>query len=257
MLIDWFTVAAQIINFLILVALLKHFLYGPVLRAMATREEKIATQLRAAQAEKEKARAEADAYLKKNKDWETERLEMFTQAKEAAKTERNELIVKAHQEVDLLQAKWHETIEHQKTAFLQNLRKRVIRQVYDTARRVLKDLANADLEDQITTVFIQRLKALDHEKWEKIAEALQDKKNALVIESAFEVSQKDREKITGFLEKQLQQKVMLVYKIEPGTICGLTLKSPGHKIAWDLNDYLEKLEEEIAKTFMGLKTQDS
>ena len=35
---DWFTVIAQIINFLILVALLKRFLYGPIIRAMERRE---------------------------------------------------------------------------------------------------------------------------------------------------------------------------------------------------------------------------
>ena len=34
MLIDWFTVAAQVVNFLILVWLLKRFLYQPILNAI-------------------------------------------------------------------------------------------------------------------------------------------------------------------------------------------------------------------------------
>ena len=45
MLIDWFTVAAQAVNFLILVWLLKRFLYKPVLAAIDEREKRIATQL--------------------------------------------------------------------------------------------------------------------------------------------------------------------------------------------------------------------
>ncbi|MCH9698254.1 MAG: F0F1 ATP synthase subunit B, partial [Gammaproteobacteria bacterium] len=45
MLIDWFTVSAQIINFLILVWLLKRFLYQPILNAIDAREQRIATQL--------------------------------------------------------------------------------------------------------------------------------------------------------------------------------------------------------------------
>ena len=49
MLIDWFTVCAQIVNFLVLVALLKHFLYGPILRAMDAREQTIAGRLAEAQ----------------------------------------------------------------------------------------------------------------------------------------------------------------------------------------------------------------
>ncbi|MBU0908993.1 MAG: F0F1 ATP synthase subunit B, partial [Proteobacteria bacterium] len=59
--IDWFTFCAQIINFLILVWLLKKVLYQPVLNAMAEREAKIAARLndaaeQAAQAEHEKGK---------------------------------------------------------------------------------------------------------------------------------------------------------------------------------------------------------
>ena len=45
MLIDWFTVVAQIVNFLVLVALMKHFLYGRLLRAIDEREAGIAARL--------------------------------------------------------------------------------------------------------------------------------------------------------------------------------------------------------------------
>ena len=43
--IDWFTVVAQIVNFLTLVGLLKKFLYGPIIRAMDDRERRIASRL--------------------------------------------------------------------------------------------------------------------------------------------------------------------------------------------------------------------
>ncbi len=49
MLINWFTVLAQIVNFLILVYLLKRFLYGPIIRAMQEREKKIARRLQDAE----------------------------------------------------------------------------------------------------------------------------------------------------------------------------------------------------------------
>ncbi len=45
MLIDWFTVSAQFINFIVLVLLMKRFLYRPILEAMAARERQIATAL--------------------------------------------------------------------------------------------------------------------------------------------------------------------------------------------------------------------
>ena len=52
MLIDWFTVIAQVINFLILVWLLKRFLYQPIVSAIDARERRIATELANADAKK-------------------------------------------------------------------------------------------------------------------------------------------------------------------------------------------------------------
>ena len=45
MLIDWFTIIAQALNFLILAWLLKRFLYRPVLNALDEREKLIASEL--------------------------------------------------------------------------------------------------------------------------------------------------------------------------------------------------------------------
>ena len=46
MLIDWFTVGAQTLNFVILVWLMKRYLYKPVLDAIDAREQRIASELR-------------------------------------------------------------------------------------------------------------------------------------------------------------------------------------------------------------------
>ncbi len=45
MLIDWFTVGAQVVNFAILVWLLKRFLYKPIIDAIDAREKRIALAL--------------------------------------------------------------------------------------------------------------------------------------------------------------------------------------------------------------------
>ena len=47
--IDYFTIIAQIINFLILVFLLRHFLYRPVITAMDEREQKMVSRLKDAE----------------------------------------------------------------------------------------------------------------------------------------------------------------------------------------------------------------
>ena len=59
MLINWFTVAAQVVNFLILLYLLKRFLYRPILGAMEERERRIASAMEEATKAEEAARQKA------------------------------------------------------------------------------------------------------------------------------------------------------------------------------------------------------
>jgi F-type H+-transporting ATPase subunit b len=86
MLIDWFTVAAQLVNFLILVWLLKHFLFKPITNAIDTREKRIATELANADAKKADAEKERVAFEKKNQDFDQQRTALMNKATEDAKS---------------------------------------------------------------------------------------------------------------------------------------------------------------------------
>jgi len=60
--IDWLTVAAQVVNFLILVYLLKRFLYKPVIAAMDRREARIRDRLEKAREREQEAQSRAESY---------------------------------------------------------------------------------------------------------------------------------------------------------------------------------------------------
>ena len=62
MLIDWFTVGAQALNFIVLVWLLKRFLYKPILNAIDAREKLIAAKLADADTKVAEAKKERDAF---------------------------------------------------------------------------------------------------------------------------------------------------------------------------------------------------
>ena len=62
MLIDWFTVGAQALNFLILILLMKRFLYKPILNAIDGREKRIAKELKDADAKKPRRKMSAMSF---------------------------------------------------------------------------------------------------------------------------------------------------------------------------------------------------
>jgi hypothetical protein len=87
MLIDWFTVGAQVVNFLILVWLLKRFLYKPILHAIDERERRIAKELADADTRKTEAEKERDKFQKRNDEFDEQREELLSKAKGEARAE--------------------------------------------------------------------------------------------------------------------------------------------------------------------------
>jgi len=112
MLIDWFTVGAQALNFLILVWLMKHFLYQPIVHAIDAREKKIAAELADADAKKAEAHKERDEFQHKNEEFDQQRAALFSKATDDAKAERQRLLDEARKAAEALSAKRQETLRN-------------------------------------------------------------------------------------------------------------------------------------------------
>ena len=102
MLIDWFTVAAQALNFLILVWLMKRFLYKPILNAIDEREKRIAAELANADAKKAEAQKEHDEFQHKNTEFDQQRAALLSKATGEAQAERQRLLDEARKAADAL-----------------------------------------------------------------------------------------------------------------------------------------------------------
>jgi F-type H+-transporting ATPase subunit b len=261
--IDWFTLIAQIINFLILVVLLKRFLYKPIIRAMDEREANIASRMKEAEEKIAGAQQEVESYRQKQQELQQQRDAMLAQAGEEASAHRQELINQARADVDEVKAKWYEALEREKDAFLKDLRQRAIAQVYNVVRDALAALANEDLEEQIIDVFIERIQKLDEDQRKMMLAALKNSPKVF-IRSTFAIAEERRQKIKKVVQAQFANNVDVSFETSADLICGLEMKSGGYKVAWHLEDYLANLEESLSKVlevdksrFIGEEVENS
>ncbi|MGK7874105.1 MAG: ATP F0F1 synthase subunit beta [Xenococcaceae cyanobacterium] len=252
MLIDWFTTAAQIVNFLILVALLKHFLYGPITKAMEKREQRIANLLQEAAAKVEDAQREADLYRQKQQELEDQREALLNRAKQQVEAQRQVLMRQTRAEVDIIQAKWYEAVQREKQTFLQDLRQRAGQQIAMIARRALGDLANVSLEQQIVETFIERLHHLDNSQLKAIrSSSTTNPKHELVIRSTFTIPPEKRSKLIHAIQEQIGQGVEVKFETISEPICGIELHNHGYKISWNLGHYLKELEANMERALVN------
>ena len=181
--IDYFTTLAQMVNFLILVLLLKHLLYAPILKLMDERERVITSRLEEVEEKKREAEEERETYLKKKQEISAEHEEMLIRAKEDAKSFRAELEKKAEAEVERSKAEWYGAVESEKKAFLDDLKERTGKQVYAISRRVLQDLADEVLERQMTRTFIERLEEMEVSEKEAFKEFYKYPEQLIVVDA--------------------------------------------------------------------------
>jgi len=80
-LIDWFTVGAQALNFVILVWLMKRFLYRPILDGIDAREQRIAAELADADRRKAEAQTERSDFQHKNEELDRQRARLLGEAR--------------------------------------------------------------------------------------------------------------------------------------------------------------------------------
>ncbi|MCL4472949.1 MAG: F0F1 ATP synthase subunit delta [Actinobacteria bacterium] len=263
--LDAFTIIAQIFNFVVLMLLLRRFLYGPIVRTMDARETHITMELDEAERKECEARHEAAELKREREELEDQRGEFLTQAQMDADQKRNELVKEARDEVEARKAAWQEAIAREKESFLDNLRQRAGEQVYIITRRVLSDLANVDLEQFIIDSFLKRLRSMEDEGLDRVAaqmselrrlEADEAEKSALpkpeaAITTAFDIDEDARRRIEQAVHERLGPNVQVRFEVTPKLICGIELKTRGYKAAWSLQDYLETLDESLSRAFTG------
>jgi F-type H+-transporting ATPase subunit b len=247
MLIDWFTVGAQIVNFLILMALLKYFLYDRITGAMDAREEKINSRLEEAERKEKEAQEKVKALDEEKNKMTEKRDQLMAEAKEKAESRHKQWEQEAREEVEALRERWKDALARQKDSFARDLRQSVVEQVYGVCRRALEDLAGEALEERIIDTFISRIQKMDSGQKKQWVQSLKTADRPALVRSAFETKTAMRRKITRVLHDEISKELDVDYHTEPDMLAGIELKAAGKKIAWSLQNYLDTLEDSVAE----------
>jgi len=245
MLIDWFTVGAQALNFLILVWLMKRYLYKPIRHAIDEREKRIAAELANADAKKAEAKKEHDEFQHKNAEFDQQRAALLSKATGEAEAERQRLLDEARKAAVALNSKRQEALRSEEHALHQAIRQRTQQEVFAIARKALTDLATTSLEERLGEVFTRRLREMDGKAKEGLGAALKTASDPAVVRSTFDLPAEQRAAIQNALNETFSAEIRVRFETAPDLISGIELLTNGQKVAWSIADYLASLEKGV------------
>jgi F-type H+-transporting ATPase subunit b len=241
-LIDWFTVCAQAINFLILVWLLQRFLYKPVLAAIDAREKTVAAKIAEAADQVTKARVAGEELHKRNEDFDHEREGLMRKATEEVAAQRQRLIESARQDSQLLRVKLTQSLAAERAELAHQLSVLTQAEVFALTRKALTELAGASVEDRMMEVLIEQLRKLPADQ--KPVPAGADR--VVLVRSAHDPSPAGRANLEAALRECIEGNISVRFETASELVCGLELSVGGVKLAWSVSDYLSTLASDAA-----------
>jgi F-type H+-transporting ATPase subunit b len=247
MLIDWFTVIAQVVNFLILVWLMKRFLYAPILKAIDAREKRIAAELADAEAKKSEARRECEEFKRKNEELDQQHQSLLSQAVMDVQTEKQRLLEDARKEAEDFRARQQDALISDCNNLKEGIVRRIREEVFAIARKTLGDLASESLEEHMIEAFLRRCRVLTDDEKNGLQSAFKAAAGPAIVRSVFPLSMEQRNTLERMAKEILDCCCPFHFETSPDSVSGIELSVNGYEVAWNIEEYLQTLENNVVE----------
>jgi F-type H+-transporting ATPase subunit b len=245
--IDGFTLVAQIANFLLLLFLLRLFLFRPVKRVMQARERRIAEEHQAAERALADAEERAAELAAEREAFARERHERLAAVAREVEEVREKRLDEVAAEAEAAREAWREDMRRQTDDLTAALRRETAEVLGDALRSGWRELADEDLEARALTTFAQRLRALDDDTRRALAEAAG--RGPLRIATAFEPSEAQRTELLQALDDALGKggEVEADFERDPELLAGVTLRAGDRRVGWSVRHQVDALQRAWAE----------
>ena len=237
-----FTFVATIVNFLILVVLLRIFLYKRVLKAVEARRTRIENRWNEAETAREDAERSRREYREKKEELDEEEHRLKEEARQRAADREEELVNRAKREVEDRKEGWLESLEREKERILRGFREAAAEDLMTAVRRILEDLAGADLEGAVMDRFLEKLEG------ETAADL--DEAERIIIRTGFPLPE-DRRRgfLAGLEERAGIDTASKEINFETGKelVAGIEIEARNKKIACNVDRYIREASEDLSK----------
>lgn len=246
--IDWFTCIAQIFNLILLLFLLRKFLYLPVLKAVEARQRLIREELKKAEDSRLKADKAEKMCLAKAQEIESGKQQILANVRQAADKLAADLQEKAENQYHQEKANWKKRLQNERQSFDAELQKFIVEQFNNFAAKAISQMADHELNELIIGRFIAEIENSPQKEKTKWNADFKGRKQ-VTIQTAFALSSVLKERLENTLHRVcgLDKNAKFIYELNPEIIAGVVLQSGERIIQWNLFAYLQDFKQTMEK----------
>jgi ATP synthase F0 subunit b len=240
---SWWTFALQVVNFLILVWLLRRFLFKPVKAIVARRKEELARGMAEASAEKQTALMLQRDLQAQRTGIEAERQKALEEQRTQIAAERMGIIDEARAEAEKIHNQATMQLTEERTVATQELFSKTIELAVKLAERMLREVALPSTEHAF---LIRALDYLDHlSQPERDALVAHLGAHSLAVKTAHQLDASEQAQWRELLGKRIGAPVRIEFNTDPALIAGAEIVFPSAILRFNWRDSLATAAREI------------
>ena len=245
--LDWVAFALELVNFLVLIWILQHFLYKPVLQTIASRKAAIEKTLADADAKQATAQSLERQYRERLSDWAKEKQALRVQAHEEIDRERGQRMAALEQALDEERKRQHAVAEHQSAQLMHRLEEAAIEQGTQFTARLLTRVASPEIEAQLVTAMLEDLGRMTPDLSRAAETGGNHAKYQFMVTSAFPLTEAQRHTITQSLQNAIRQDVTPTFSEDKELLAGLRIAAGPLVLHANLREELRFFAEVAAR----------
>lgn len=242
--IDWWTLALQAANFLVLVWLLQHFLYRPVQSIIAERQQRTDGVLAEADAARTAAEALQTRLEQQRAAIAQERHQALEEAHARAKEEAASLLGRARADADKLLGEERQRIEQERAEVADALRQGAIELGIAIARRLLAEAGDGSPDRPFLERALARLQSLAEPERSALIDRVADSHIVQVVTAA-PLDPAGRDDFTRRLRELVGGDIEVQFATDPTLLAGAELHFPHSVLHHSWRDSLREIEEDL------------
>lgn len=151
------TIYIQIINFLVLLVLLKFLLWKPFMEALDARQSRIAAQVKEAEAINEEARNLKGRYEAQMAQAKDEAQKMIRDAVASAEKTREQIVAEAREESSRILRQTEREVQSEKEKAMSEVKRHMADLTVAAAAKVLQDSLDKPTQEKLMVEFVRRV----------------------------------------------------------------------------------------------------
>ena len=237
--LSWTTFILEIINFLVLVWVLKRLFYAPVKRVIAARRAAVEKTLSDAESSKREAQELQSRYEGRLREWELEK----ERQKEAFRKELSEERAKQLKLTEILVAEEREKAKAQQKKKDAERRiteeREAMNQALEFTSRVLKDVSCPELEGKIVDLVTEQLSSAEGESLPSAAAESWGHGATVRVRSAYSLTEPQRHTLTTVLKSRLGTDAPVEFAVDQNLLAGVEITVGSYVLRANLRDELQ------------------